>query len=173
MADVITIVKEYPNGDKLVSHSEWPVVIENDDGIRPAGLPDRCFYCHARIGEPHGEQCTVVTKLTEYNVHVGKEAYDDLSGEIIGTFVSVDPYWWEEGNAEFHKNGSTWCAGNADDLIKWLDTPKSKEWQKKIEELDYEHSCSCHLLAFSVKKDVHPGPLTLLNALELPNGESS
>ena len=23
----------------------WPTVHEKDDGIRPAGRPDQCFYC--------------------------------------------------------------------------------------------------------------------------------
>ncbi len=42
--------------------SDWPIVQLNDNGIRPAGSADRCFYCDAQVGEPHGETCVTVHK---------------------------------------------------------------------------------------------------------------
>lgn len=31
--------------ENLKRCDSWPLVLENDDGIRPAGDSDRCFYC--------------------------------------------------------------------------------------------------------------------------------
>jgi hypothetical protein len=51
---------------------QWPLVAINDDGIRPAGEPDECFYCHQKVGQPHGRDCVIVTKrvLVRYVVEV-------------------------------------------------------------------------------------------------------
>jgi hypothetical protein len=51
---------------------QWPLVAINDDGIRPAGEPDECFYCNKKVGQPHGRDCVVVTKrvLVRYVVDV-------------------------------------------------------------------------------------------------------
>ncbi len=77
----------------------WPVVVPNDDGIRPAGSPDRCFYCNAGMGEPHGRECAVVTKRVRVR----------YSFEIE---IEV-PHHWDEQMVLFHRNDSSWCADNA------------------------------------------------------------
>ena len=46
----------------------WPLVDPKDDGIRPAGRPDECFYCRQKVGEPHGQKCVIVNKLVEMRV---------------------------------------------------------------------------------------------------------
>jgi hypothetical protein len=40
----------------------WPLVDPKDDGIRPAGEPDACFYCSQKVGQPHALDCVVVKK---------------------------------------------------------------------------------------------------------------
>jgi hypothetical protein len=35
----------------------WPLVAPNDDGIRPAGPRDACFYCRQKVGQPHKPDC--------------------------------------------------------------------------------------------------------------------
>lgn len=40
----------------------FPLVAENDDGIRPAGSPDQCFSYQRFVGQPHGPDCVVVSK---------------------------------------------------------------------------------------------------------------
>lgn len=39
-----------------------PLVHPHDDGIRPAGGPDHCFYCQQKVGSPHLESCVTLTK---------------------------------------------------------------------------------------------------------------
>ena len=77
----------------------WPRVLKSDDGIRPAGKPDECFYCHSKVGEYHGRECVTIKKLVKLKY----------------TFV-VDvevPHYWTKDDIEFHRNESSWCASNA------------------------------------------------------------
>lgn len=80
------------------------IVQPDDDGIRPAGEPDACFYCGAKVGQPHGRDCvvperTIVCKLAiEYTVQI--------------------PANWDTDMFEFHRNESSWCTNNA---LKELD----------------------------------------------------
>jgi hypothetical protein len=41
---------------------EMPLVLPNDDGIRPAGNSDECFYCNQKIGTSHKEDCVCLQK---------------------------------------------------------------------------------------------------------------
>lgn len=97
----------------------WPKVTENDHGIRPAGRPDACFYCHSKVGEEHGRNCVVVTKLVEVEVVIATE-----EGRLVGVWTLDEPHYWKPENTEFHKNESSWCAGNIfyswDDVV-WAD----------------------------------------------------
>ena len=43
--------------------SPMPLVLKDDDGIRPAGRPNQCFYCNQQVGKPHKQDCAcLVTK---------------------------------------------------------------------------------------------------------------
>lgn len=81
----------------------WPLVVPNDDGIRPAGKPDQCLYCKSRIGEPHALDCVVVKKVVrlKYTIEVDVQV----------------PHSWSADDINFHRNESSWCAGNAVDEI--------------------------------------------------------
>jgi hypothetical protein len=46
--------------------SNWPLVDPQDDGIRPAGPSDACFYCEQLVGTPHARDCVVVTKVARF-----------------------------------------------------------------------------------------------------------
>ncbi len=82
----------------------WPLVAPNDDGIRPAGPPDECFYCTRKVGAEHARDCTVVKKTVRVRY-------------IIELDVTV-PHHWEKDNVEFHRNEGSWCANNAiDELV--------------------------------------------------------
>ena len=78
-----------------------------DDGIRPAGKPDQCFYCRCPKGE-HADDCvcrqrTVVVKLT------------------MDYVISV-PAHWTRDDIEFHRNDSSFCYNNdLRDLGNWTD----------------------------------------------------
>lgn len=137
--------------------NKWPVVLVDNPGMRPVGKPDECFYCRRRIGQPHGDECVIVVKKVKYLVRVGGKDWDDLDGEVVGSFTRDDPYHWTVHDCKFHKNGSSWCAGNAEEYIEWLDTPKSREIQSRLESQE-EDGCTCSILAFSFKEEVDPGP---------------
>ena len=84
----------------------WPLVHENDDGIRPAGKPDECFYCQQKVGQPHGPDCVCVKKLVELKV----EARLDDGTTFTGLWQHEVPHFWGVAQIEFHKNESSWCA---------------------------------------------------------------
>jgi hypothetical protein len=74
-------------------------IVTADNGPRPAGKPDECFYCQRPIGAEHEADCvmrdrTVVVRLTvEYPIRV--------------------PEHWTPEDIELHRNDSSWCIGNA------------------------------------------------------------
>ena len=84
--------------------SEWPIVLSNDDGIRPAGKPDECFYCRRKIGQEHRDKCIIVQKRVQLKYTF-----------IIERYV---PYFWDKKRAEDYFNDGTWCALNSIDDIE-------------------------------------------------------
>jgi hypothetical protein len=46
----------------------WPLVHPKDDGIRPAGNPDECFYCNQKVGQPHAPDCVAVSRRARFTV---------------------------------------------------------------------------------------------------------
>ena len=77
----------------------WPLVASDDDGIRPAGPPDRCFYCGGPVGQPHAPDCVCVKKRVRLR---------------YSFILDVDvPHGWDEDQILFHRNDSSWCADNA------------------------------------------------------------
>jgi hypothetical protein len=73
----------------------WPV---EDYGIRPAGDPNKCFYCGVERGGVHRKDCvirnrTIVMKMT------------------VDLVLKV-PEHWDIDMCNFHKNESSWCANN-------------------------------------------------------------
>lgn len=73
----------------------WPV---NNHGIRPAGKPDECFYCQAKKGSQHNQDCVVRERTIVMEMKV----------EVV---MSV-PEHWDQDMCNFHKNESSWCADN-------------------------------------------------------------
>ena len=71
-------------------------LVTTDNGPRPAGPPDRCFYCSQRLGRPHTDDCVLVTKTTKIR----------LSFEI-----EVDvPRCWNDDDIEYQfGSDSSWC----------------------------------------------------------------
>lgn len=78
---------------------KMPLVAVDDDGIRPAGQSDRCFFCNQLIGTPHKRDCVAVHRMVKVRYVF------DLEIEV--------PYFWEKKNIEFWRNESSSCAGNA------------------------------------------------------------
>ena len=84
----------------------WPLVVENDDGIRPAGRPDTCFYCNQKIGQPHAADCVIVQKTVRLRFTI------DLDIEV--------PHSWDADKMRAKYLG-TWCASNLIVLFKQID----------------------------------------------------
>lgn len=75
-----------------------PVVQPDDYGIRPAGEPDRCFYCHRQVGEFHKDGCVMITKPVKIKATL---------------YCEIDvPQHWDKERIEYHFNDGTWCADN-------------------------------------------------------------
>jgi hypothetical protein len=136
--------------------AEWPKVLPNDDGIRPAGRPDECFYCSRRIGQEHAEDCVTVQKKVAYNVLIG--------GKKVGTFERMEPFSWTANECESHKNESSWCKTNAVEEIQWC-----KGMPKVVRQKQYKgvltpdnkplFKCLCRVIEFRFSGIVAAGPL--------------
>lgn len=142
----------------------WPLVDPNDDGIRPAGRSDECLYCRARVGQPHGQECVIVTKRIEMRVRA------TIAGDVHdGVWRLDEPYSWDPGLSEFHKNESSWCAGNFlaeedKNSVEWSD---AGVWEK-LKAAEASGSCLCNELAFEFTRVVDGTPKRKLR--DLPNG---
>lgn len=84
--------------------ANWPLVDPNDDGIRPAGPPDACFYCRQKVGEPHGRECVIVQRRVKLRYVIEVEV--------------MMPHAWDDHDIEFHRNMGRWCANNCLDDIE-------------------------------------------------------
>lgn len=102
----------------VLPNGEMPFVTEDDDGIRPAGKPDECFYCKQKVGERHKSDCATVVKKVLLKVTV------ILEEEV--------PYHWGEEMINFRYNESSWCADNLRNML-----------DETIEKLNNKGGCLC------------------------------
>lgn len=106
--------------------SSWPVA-PND-----ASISDRakCRYCGAALGEEHVNDCvcrkrTVVVRMQiEYVVEVTE--------------------YWDADNIEFHRNESSWCAGNAAEELAGL-----------FERMEERGGCPCSIVEYSYVREAN------------------
>lgn len=74
-------------------------------GPRPAGKPDQCFYCQQPLGSNHKHECVMRQRTVMMQVTI--------------TLPVAVPECWTPEHIEFHRNESSWCAGNwANDLLE-------------------------------------------------------
>jgi hypothetical protein len=74
-------------------------------GPRPAGSPDRCFYCDQSVGTEHVLTCVLRSRTVVLR----------YTFEVV---VDV-PDAWDADDIESHRNDSSWCADYAvDDLLQ-------------------------------------------------------
>lgn len=77
--------------------------VTTDNGPRPAGPPDRCFYCGQPVGGTHEVDC-VCRKRT-------------VVIEVTVRFVVAAPESWTKKDIDFHRNHSSSCASNTLDQL--------------------------------------------------------
>lgn len=82
----------------------WPIVLPDDNRMRPAGPDDECMYCRQKTGQPHRNKCVSVLRRVRMRYEFEIE-------------IAV-PAFWTTHDIEFHRNDSSWCAGNAVDDIE-------------------------------------------------------
>lgn len=76
----------------------------SDEGIRPAGPKDECFYCRAKVGGTHGMECVIRqrTVIVELTIRV----------------AALLPEWWDADAIEFKYNESSSCkSGILEDIL--------------------------------------------------------
>lgn len=103
--------------------ANWPRVDPHDDGIRPAGPPDACFYCRQKVSQPHGRDCVIVLRRVKLRYVVEVEV--------------MMPHSWDSDDIEMHRNMGSWCANNCVDDIN-----------AHIIALEGYNRCLCHDGAF-------------------------
>ena len=104
---------------KLKNDISIPLILKNDNGIRPNGQPDECFYCQQKVGQPHKIDCIILTRTVKVKYSF------DIEIEV--------PYSWNAEDIEFHRNDGSWCANNA-----------LKELNKFAKKIDIEGECFCN-----------------------------
>jgi hypothetical protein len=70
----------------------FPLIAPNDDGIRPAGGPDKCFYCGQKIGTSHLRNCVAMTKKVKLRVTLDVELDQPHFSDPTG----IESYFEEE-----------------------------------------------------------------------------
>ncbi len=149
---------------KEVKVTEWPTVLPNDEGIRPAGKQDRCFYCHNKIGELHGIECVTVEKKVKYEVYLQERPENNSPEKLVGHFTRNDPFFWSSYDCDFHKNESSWCASNAVDDIEWIDPKFEEELAANVKKFGY--NCECSFLRFEYDETVDEGPFITIEVAD-------
>lgn len=141
----------------------WPVVLPDDDGIRPAGKPNECFYCGSKIGELHAEDCVCVYAFNRYDVYE-QDPDTRKRGRLIGHWDHYDPWFWDSEKCDFHKNRSSWCKANAENIV-FLE-PTFAQWYE--EQSAKEGTCVCPFLQFEYNQTVNDGPFVELREPDAP-----
>ena len=70
----------------------------DESAVAPAGRPDECFWCTAKIGDDHKTECVTQTRKVKVRAIIEYE---------------IDaPRSWTAHDIVFHRNYSSWCADN-------------------------------------------------------------
>lgn len=86
-----------------MNHPETHLVTASH-GPRPAGRPDRCFYCGQMVGREHKLDCVMRERTVVIEV-------------TLQVPIAV-PESWDAGAIEFRYGDSSWCADNLIDLLE-------------------------------------------------------
>lgn len=86
------------------------MVTSDDEGIRPAGADDECFYCHQKVGQRHKMDCVMLTKKGRIRLTI------ELPLEAAQSF--------DAHTIEFMYTKGSWCHSN---LTAWIDKVTDSE----------------------------------------------
>lgn len=145
----------------------WPLVDPNDDGIRPAGKSNQCFYCHQYVGQPHKRDCVIVKKRIEMHVTATLPTGETYMGKI----EFDEPYSYDARLSEYCKNDSSSCQSNFlrslqfGYIVTW--DPGSEGAMEKLKPFDTDETCLCGMLLFKFIRVVDDTPRRKLNVSRL------
>ena len=126
----------------LLAHTK---LVTPTNGPRPAGKPDRCFYCGELIGNEHKPSCPCRVKVVQLKV------------ELI--LPVVVPEYWDADAVDFHFNDSSWCADNiANELVRYMEAKS------------YEAGCLCSSFEGTFIRDAEPEDLEGIDTVALAAG---
>lgn len=86
-----------------MKRANWPV---GAYGIRPAGKPTECFYCHEPKGGTHKPDCVIRQRTVVVEVRL--------------ELVLSEPEGWSQEDIESHFNASSSCQSNIAGYIEQL-----------------------------------------------------
>ena len=92
--------------------------IVTEKARRRADMRPKCFYCQQPIGQPHEDDCVLISKKVHVRMTVEYE-------------VRV-PHHWSVSNILFHRNESSWCMNNA-----------ARELMHLVHEAEKNGDCLC------------------------------
>jgi hypothetical protein len=126
-------------------------VIENDDGIRPAGPKNACFYCKSKIGQKHSYTCAIVEQEVEL------VAMFDRYDETV-TFRIPIPFFWKGEDIDHHFNQGMWCADNL--FVYVREDEKAQRVLESAHEKLVKHrdGCLCNYTTIEFVKVIDKGP---------------
>ena len=111
-----------------MKRGNWPV---EDYGIRPAGKPTECFYCHEPKGGVHKPDCVIRQRKVVVRLEM----------ELVVT----KPESFAPDLIEFGFNESSSCQSNIIDRLRELD-----------ERLDTAGECPCELIEVKYLREATP-----------------
>lgn len=99
-------------------------IVTKENGIRPAGVQDKCFYCNQPLSQEHTYEC-LCKKRTVL-----------IEAKIL--LVREEPISWDTEQIEFHLNEGSWCQGN---LIQ------------ELLKIEVQKGCLCGSVKFSMIRE--------------------
>lgn len=130
--------------------SRQPLVLPNDNGIRPAGSPTQCLYCWSEVGEHHGWECVTVKKLIHYHIVV-TNPWTNTSFET--DLHATSPRHWTQGNLEFRYTESSYCLDNLLDYVKSQRPDLEEQVLQQLQDMEKHHACGCDHIDVTIPED--------------------
>lgn len=81
-----------------------PIIAPDDDGIRPAGPGNACFYCRRKIGERHSTTCVMWVRAVKIRA--------------ILEFDIDEPVSFTKNDIEARFNEGSFCAST---ILEWME----------------------------------------------------
>ena len=101
----------------MMKRDDWKA---GEFSVRPAGDPDKCFYCGVNLGEQHKAACVIRQRTVVVDVTI--------------RMVRLIPEKWTAEDLEFVMNNGSWCATNIISEIEHLDESNVEYVREATEE---------------------------------------